>query len=115
MLGLHFQDCNPFLLSFVFENCTLNLSSFYKLKLKKTSFKNSGLQEVDFSETDLSGSAFENCDLAKATFDQTNLEKADFRTSYNYSIDPELNRIKKAKFSLSGIIGLLNRYDIDVD
>ncbi|WP_086936325.1 pentapeptide repeat-containing protein [Chamaesiphon minutus] len=58
---------------------------------------------------------FENCDLTDAIFQYTILEKADFRTAYNYSIDPELNRIKKAKFSRSGIAGLLDKYDIDID
>ena len=46
--------------------------------------------------------------------DQTILEKADFRTAKNYSIDPEQNRLKKAKFSLSGVVGLLRKYDIVV-
>jgi uncharacterized protein YjbI with pentapeptide repeats len=36
--------------------------------------------------------------LAQAVFDQATLEKADFRTAYIYSIDPEKNRIKEAKF-----------------
>ncbi len=40
LLGLHFNDCDAFLFAVDFENCFLNLSSFYKLKLKKTSFKN---------------------------------------------------------------------------
>jgi len=39
----------------------------------------------------------------------------DFRTSVNYSLDPERNRIKKARFSLSGIAGLLDKYDIEID
>jgi hypothetical protein len=43
------------------------------------------------------------------------LEKADFRTSYNYSINPEVNRIKKAKFSTAGIAGLLCKYDIEIE
>jgi fluoroquinolone resistance protein len=43
------------------------------------------------------------------------LEKADFRTSNGYSIDPEMNRIKKAKFSLEGVAGLLDKYDIEVE
>ena len=58
---------------------------------------------------------FENCDLAKATFDNTIIEKADFRTSYNYSIDPEINHIKRAKFSLSGIHGLLDKYGLEIE
>jgi fluoroquinolone resistance protein len=47
-------------------------------------------------------------------FDHTILEKADLRSSYNYSFDPEINRIKKAMFSLQGIPGLLNKYDIEI-
>jgi fluoroquinolone resistance protein len=115
MLGLHFDSCNEFGLSFSFENCILNYSSFYKTKIKKTSFKNAQLQEVDFTECDLTESLFENCDLSRATFDNTVIEKADFRTSYNYSIDPEINRIKKAKFSIHGISGLLEKYDLIID
>jgi hypothetical protein len=30
-------------------------------------------------------------------------------------IDPVSNRISKAKFSLSGLPGLLGRYDIDIE
>jgi len=70
---------------------------------------------VDFTECDLTGSIFENCDLTNATFDNTIIEKVDFRTAFNYSINPELNRIKKAKFSIQGISGLLSKYDIDIE
>ncbi|MCG6915387.1 pentapeptide repeat-containing protein, partial [bacterium BMS3Abin03] len=68
----------------------------------------------DFSECDLSSSVFENCDLARAIFANSVIEKADFRTSYNFSIDPEINRIKKDKFSSSNVIGLLDKYDIEI-
>jgi len=53
--------------------------------------------------------------LAGAIFENTILEKADFRTSLNYSIDPENNRIRKAKFSILEISGLLDKYDIEID
>jgi fluoroquinolone resistance protein len=115
LLGLHFEDCNNLIITFDFDGCTLDLSSFYKLKLKKTIFKNSKIIEVDFSETDLNNSSFINCDLQRTLFKNTNLEGVDFSTSYNYSIDPELNRIKKAKFSFAGIAGLLDKYDIRID
>jgi fluoroquinolone resistance protein len=42
-------------------------------------------------------------------------EKTDFRTAINYSIDPENNRIKKAKFNFSEIFGLLDKYDIEIE
>ena len=107
MLGMHFENCNEFGFSIHLEDCNLSLSSFYKIKMKKNTFKNLKFHECDFTESDLSLSVFDQCDFAKATFDNTNLEKADLQTSFNYSIDPEKNRIKKAKFSLNGITDYL--------
>ncbi|MBK0381666.1 pentapeptide repeat-containing protein [Pedobacter sp. SD-b] len=115
LLGLHFDHCNPFLLEVGFENCNLNLCSFYQLKLKSTIFINCTLHEADFSNADLTSAKFDECDLLYTKFDQTTLEKADFSTAFNYQINPEGNRIKKAKFSLHGLPGLLANYDILVD
>jgi len=115
LLGVQFEECNPFLLSVDFENCLLKLAVFNKLKLKKTRFKNCNLQETDFTETDLSGSVFDNCDFQRAIFHRTNLEKADFRSSFQYSIDPENNRIRKARFSRMGVVGLLDKYGIEIE
>lgn len=115
LTGLHFHDCNEFLFEVSFDNCHLQLSSFYKLKLKNTLFKNSILHEVDFSEADLTASVFDLCDLDRAIFDNTGLEKADFRTSFNYSINPERNKMKKARFSAASLAGLLDKYDIVVE
>jgi fluoroquinolone resistance protein len=115
MLGLRFDSCNQFGLTFRFEDCVVNHSSFYKTKIKKTVFRNSQLQETDFTQCDLSGAVFEQCDLFNASFENTILEKSDLRTALNYSIDPETNRIKKARFSLHGIPGLLNKYDIVIE
>ena len=115
LLGVNFSDCNPFLLSLNFGNCLMNLTSFYKLTLKGTTFKNCELQEADFTETDLTLSVFDNCNFERAIFDGSILERADFRTSFHYSIDPTVNRIKKAKFSRDGIAGLLYMYDIQIE
>jgi len=114
MLGLQFDRCNQFGIALSFTNCVLNHSVFYKTKIKKTFFINCQLQEADFTECDLNNSVFDNCDLTGATFEYTNLEKADFRSSWGYSINPENNRIKKARFTLSGLAGLLEKYDIDI-
>jgi len=115
MLGLRFDQCNTLGLAVGFDHCSLNHSSFYKTKLKKTLFKNSQLHEVDFTDCDLTASLFDACDLMRATFENTILEKVDLRTSFNYSIDPEANRMKKAKFSLPSVLGLLDKYDIEID
>lgn len=112
--GLRFDTCSTFALSFRFERCSLNHSSFYKLSIKNTSFKDCQLHEVDFTETDLTGASFSNCDLAGSRFERTILEKADFRSAHNYTIDPEINRMKKAKFSLPEVTGLLHKYNVDI-
>ncbi len=114
IMGLHFESCDQFIFSVSFNNCILNLSSFYKMKMKKMIFHNCTMHEVDFTETDLSAGAFENCDLSGVKFERTNLEKTDFRTAINYSFDPELNKIKKARFSVMGISGLLAKYGIEI-
>jgi fluoroquinolone resistance protein len=114
-IGLHYFNCHDFLFAVTFENCNLNLASFYRMKIKKTHFKNCNLQEVDFTETDLSATVFENCDLDLAIFENTILEKADLRTAFNYSINPENNYIKKAKFSSLGLAGLLGQYDLEIE
>jgi len=115
MIGLHFDQCNDFGLSFSFEKCFLDQSVFFRKKLKKCCFKNCHLIEADFTECDLSGSLFENCNLSGSIFDNTNLEMADLRSAYNFSIDPEQNRIKKAVLSRQNLEGLLNKYNIVID
>lgn len=114
MLGLHFDRSNPFLPEFGFEYCTLNFSTFYSMKLKHTRFTQCTLHECDFTATDLTQAVLEECDLAGAVFDRSTLVKADLSTAFNYSIDPELNSIKGAKFSLHGLPGLLGKYGIDI-
>jgi uncharacterized protein YjbI with pentapeptide repeats len=73
------------------------------------------MKETDFSECDCSGATFDLCNLERAVFDRTNLEKADLRSAYNFSLDPDNNRIAKAKFSSAGIAGLLDKYDIIIE
>lgn len=115
LLGLRFNDCNSFLLSFDFDSCVLNFSSFYKVNLKNTHFKNCKLEEVEFVESDLTKAVFSQCDLINAVFENTNLEGADLRTAVNFSIDPATNRIAKAKFSTHNIAGLLHTYNIIIE
>ncbi len=115
LMGLHFETCNELLFTVEFRNCVLDLCSFYRRKMKKTRFENCSLREADFSEADLSACLFENCDLENTTFENTLLEKADLRTSFNYRIDPERNRLKGTRFSIHGLPGLLEKYGILVE
>jgi len=115
LLGIDFSCCNDFLFTVNFQDCIVDYSSFFKKKIKNTKFVNCSIKEVDFAEVDLSMSIFDNCDLLNASFVRTNLEKTDFRSARNYSIDPEMNRMKNAKFSNLGLAGLLYKYNLDIE
>lgn len=69
---------------------------------------------VDFMAADLAEVIFDDCDLYRSEFDRAIAIKANFSTSYNYTIDPEKTRIKKAVFSINGLKGLLYKHDIIV-
>ncbi len=115
MLGLQFDACNEFGFAATFDTCQLDHSIFYKMKLSRSAFINCQLQSVDFSESILKNTKLNNCNLQNATFQNTNLELADFRNATNYSINPEQNALKGAKFSLPEVVGLLNKYQIKIE
>ena len=115
VLGIDFSKSSKFLFSFSFEHCHLDYSTFFGRKLKKTKFIECSLKETDFEEADLTASVFHNCDLTGATFIKSVLEKTDFRTARHFNIDPAANKVKGAKFSNEGLIGLLYKYQLDID
>ena len=77
---------------------------FIGSKLKENYFTNTCLIGADFYDVDLSGTIFHNCDLSKA----------DFSSATQYAIDPQTNKIKKARFSLPEAVGLLRTFDITI-
>jgi len=115
LIGLNFHDCNPFLLSLQFEGCQLDYSSFRGLKMKDTAFIKCLLTEADFTDTDLTKAKFTASNLDRTIFSNTNLEQADFSEAIGFSINPETNRLSKAKFTLTGLPGLLKKYGIIID
>ncbi|MDP2113930.1 MAG: pentapeptide repeat-containing protein, partial [Bacteroidota bacterium] len=115
LIGINFNHCSDFLFAANFQKCVLDYASFFRKKMKKAKFTECSLKEVDFTGVDLAMAVFANCDLSRAVFHESNLEKVDFRTAANYSFDPEANKIKKAKFSLSGVPGLLGKYNIEIE
>lgn len=114
ILGLNFSKCHMFSTGYAFINCQLKLCMFSNLKLKGTKFDSSCIYESDFIETDLTYASFEGCNLKGSIFQKTNLTKASFTNAYNYSIDPNTNTVKKARFSFPGVLGLLDWAEIEV-
>lgn len=115
ILGVNFSDCTDQLFAVSFEKCLLDYASFTGRKMAGTSFGESSLKNADFSESDLTSAIFVNCNLENAVFSKTILKSADLRGASGYTIDPENNIIRKARFSASGIEGLLRKYDINIE
>ncbi len=115
VMGVDFHPCSKFMFAIEFRKCQVDYSSFFQRKMKKCRFTDCSLRESDFTETDLTEAVFHQCDLHLAAFDRTILDKADLRTASDYTIDPAINRIKKARFAYPGVLGLLRSYDIRID
>ncbi len=115
MQDINFAMTDKLIFEMHFHRCVLDFSKFYTLKLKRISFIDCCMIAVDFMKADLTEAIFDRCDLYKAVFSNTVLEKADFRTSMNFSIDPEKNKIRRAMFSCDNVKGLLDRYGIVVN
>jgi fluoroquinolone resistance protein len=97
-----------------FYQCDLTHSSFFELSLDEIVFEGCKVQDVDFRGANLPHSNFTNTDLLGSLFMHTQLNHADFTDAINYNLDPSLNNIKKAKFSLPEAVSLLNHLDIEI-
>ncbi len=115
MVGADFTNAKDFLFAVDFTNCILDYTAFMKKKNRKCHFKNCSLKGADFSEADFTSAIFERCDLSTAVFMRSVLNGANFAPSYNFTIDPEKNQLRKAKFSADGLVGLLTNYGIVVE
>ncbi|MES2800926.1 MAG: pentapeptide repeat-containing protein [Bdellovibrionota bacterium] len=92
--------------------CILNYGNFSGLDLRKCVVFQCSAIEADFIQTNFSEANLCGTDFALARFASTILIKADFRQAKNYSIRPDSNKIKNAKFSLPEATLLLYGLDI---
>jgi len=113
--GADFSKARDFLFEVNFDNCILDNTIFFKKKNKGAKFTDCQMVETDLTEADFTDAQFVNCNLNRAFFNRTILKNADLRTSYNFIIDPDINNLKKARFSMQGLPGLLAKFDIRID
>ena len=112
---VNFAMCDKLIFDIAFNHCVLDFSKFYTLKLKGTLFEHCSIIAVDFMNTDLTETIFDFCDLYRSEFDKAIANKANFKTSSNFTINPERTKLKKAIFSIDNLKGLLTKYDIVIN
>ena len=110
--GIHFEFCPSFMLEMNFDTCQMHYTSFFGMNLENIHFKDCDLKESDFTGVTAINAVFDGCDFSNGSFDQSNLQGSDFTKAINYHINPLKNQIKKAKFSTSGLIGLVSDFGI---
>lgn len=112
--GVLFETAKPFLFSFRGLNSNFDHSSFYKVDMQNCTFDGSSLKQADFSESNCTGVPFKACLLHDTRFDRSALQRADFTTAAGFTIDPNINDLKGAKFSKDNLSGLLSIYPIKI-
>ncbi|MEM1282659.1 MAG: pentapeptide repeat-containing protein [Chlamydiota bacterium] len=112
--GGDFYKCDKRFFSLNFENCLIQSANFSELLLKGAIFRKCNIKECYFNQANLVQANFSDSNLMGTLFHHSNLSKADFRGAYNYSIDPQLNTLKKAYFSLPEAISLLASLDLQI-
>lgn len=114
IVGAEFFKCEKTFFSPTFKDCVLYYCNFSGLAMKKTYFNGSKLNECHFTNTNLNSADFDRVDLSGTIFHDCDLSMANFTTAVSYDIDPQTNKVKKAKFSLPEAIGLLRGFDVTI-
>lgn len=112
IVGAEFFKCDKTFFSVFFKNSLLHYCNFSDLIMKNATFNGCKLKENHFTNTYLVSADFSHADLSGTIFHKCDLSKADFSTATQYDINPEANKIKKAKFSLPEAANLLKGFDI---
>ncbi len=97
-----------------FRDCDISYATFIGLDLKKLVLTHCVAKDVEFSDANLTQADCTETDFFESRFVHTNLTEADFTHARNYAIDPMLNTLKKAKFSLPEAIALLRSLNIEL-
>jgi len=106
---------NPYFVDEIFEGIDFTEKGRFTGDYENSIFNNCLFTRVILNGSSFEECIFNNCDFSGTLFGRTNLEKADLRTSTNIILDPEINKIKGAKFSVLQLGGLLTKYGIKVD
>lgn len=115
LTGINWTELGGLIFSVNFKKCILKDSIFVEMNLRDARFTDCDLSDTDFSYANLVDSSFEGCDLKNASFENTDLRGADLSKATNYSINPGMNKIKGAKFSLPEVLSFLDYLDIKVE
>jgi uncharacterized protein YjbI with pentapeptide repeats len=83
--------------------------------MKGSKFEDCEIRGCDFQNVYLVGGAFDRCFFSETLFHACDLEKASFRGARGYAIDPRVNKIAKAVFSVPEVLSLVECFGIRIE
>jgi len=96
------------------HKCIINDSSFFGLDMKGMVLEECKAHDVDFREGNFTEANFSHTDFANSLFNKTNLTGANFQEAVNFSIDVNVNKVIRAKFSRYEAVRLLESLGIEL-
>jgi uncharacterized protein YjbI with pentapeptide repeats len=112
IMGVNFTNAEPFAMTLSFTGCAIDSCNFCDMKLKKTVFSGCELIATDFLRADLTEADFSGSSFRDIGFENTTLAKSDFTDAHGYVINPMSNNVRKAKFSFSDAVIMLEQMGI---
>jgi uncharacterized protein YjbI with pentapeptide repeats len=107
LIGVDWTAVSTRFLRMSFDRCLLSNSTFARMDLQGLVLVACTCHDCDFLGANLARATCHNTDFAKSRFVQANLSKADFTGATRYLIDPTMNTVKGAIFSLPEAVSLL--------
>ena len=107
MLGCNLSLLNVFSGGLQFNGCNLNYANFSQLNMKGLKFHGCSIVEATFSNAKVKNSIFHDCNLERTDFGGADITMCDFETSYNFTINPNDTKLRKARFSKDQLEGLV--------
>lgn len=114
MVGVNFEQINPFLFGIKCHSSDLSLSFFARNDLKRSSFNNCKFSEAQLIELNAKGVDFSGSNFDSTIFDACDLTEANLTDVVNLSLDLNSNRVKNMKINSSSLAGILSSFQLDI-
>ena len=111
-IGINFSKISTTLVSFGFKQCKFDNCILADIDIRGTQFQESEFVECDFQRAVLLKCSFEASHFSTVSFRSCDLQKADFTDATGYRIDPTINKVRNAKFSMPAVVGLLEGLEV---
>lgn len=112
LIGLALFKCRQSVFDLRFVKSRIEYCNFSDVSMKRCVFDSCDFRESWFQNTFLVESRFTGCVFNDTRFDKCDLKKASFLDSTGYVIDPRDCKIQHAVFSVPGVFGLLDEFEI---